>query len=143
MAGAIIAPIMQSQGRNVNDTLCQSNLRTIAQASMMYASENDDRFPIEGWDRTLQKFQDDPLVFACPVQRRMDPRTSGYSFSKELAGKEKPKIEAPETKVLVFDSQVTKPGAVGNPAEMARPARHGNAKSNNLVYADGHVESVD
>lgn len=142
MAGAIIMPIVKSQGHNVNDLACQTNLRTIAEASFMYATENDGRLPIAGWDRTLQKFQNDPLVYACPVQRRIDPRSSGYSFSSELAGKDKDSIEKPEAQIMVFDSLVTKPGSVSKPTEFARPARHSNGRTNNLVYADGRVESV-
>lgn len=142
MAGAIIMPILASQGRNIADTTCQSNLQSLASAAIMYSAENDDRLPIKGWDKSLRKFQPDLLIFACPVQRRIDPRSSGYALEEQIAGKELSSFEKPRDHVFFFDSVVTQPGLTDKASALPRPPRHKNAKTNNLVYLDGHVEST-
>lgn len=140
MAGAIIMPIVKSSGRSVSDVDCQANLRSIAQAALMYATENDDRLPIRGWNVALRKFQPDDLVFACPVQRRIDPRSSGYALSSDVAGKENSSFDTPNLDVFFFDSKVTQPGVTDKPGTFPDIARHGNGRSNNVVYLDGHVK---
>lgn len=106
----------------------------------MYAAENDDRLPIKGWDRSLKKFQSDDIVFACPVQRRIDPRSSGYALSSDIAGKENAKFQSPENEVLFFDSIITQPGGIDKPGTLPRPGRHQNGNSNNVGFLDGHVK---
>jgi len=141
MAGAIIMPILASEGRNVADTNCKSNLQSIASAALFYASENDDRLPIKGWDKSLRKFQPDLLVYACPVQRRIDPRSSGYALSEAVAGKELSTFESLADQPFFFDSAVTQPGMVDKASSKPRPGRHDNGRSNNTVFLDGHIES--
>lgn len=142
MAAAIIMPILSSAGRNLSDGTCQANLRSLAVAAEMYAGENDGRLPIRGWDKSLAKFQPDKIVYACPVQRRIDPRSSGYALSELVAGKELASFEKPEETVLFFDSKVTQPGQVDNPDALPTTGRHRNGKTNNVLYLDGKIKSV-
>lgn len=142
MAGAIIMPILASNNRNVNDTNCQANLKSLAAAALMYASENDGRLPAKGWDKALKKIQPDDMIYACPVQARIDPRSSGYAISDKVAGKEINSFQDQDQEILFFDSVVTQPGLTDKPTSTPRPGRHSNGRSNNVVYLDGQVRSI-
>lgn len=142
IAGVIIAPILQSAGASAESTQCIGNLRRISAAMFQYAESNEGKLPGEGWNLALNEIEPDSVTFACPHQRRIDPKSSGYAMNRALAGKVLDKVEAPATTVLVFDSKPTAPGVLADPADVPRPARHRNGRMNNVAYADGRVESV-
>jgi prepilin-type processing-associated H-X9-DG protein len=108
-----------------------------------YAEANDDLLPGEKWDVALHSIEPDPVTYACPHQRRVDPKSSGYAMNRVLAGKALGKIEAPATTILVFDSKPTVPGVLADPADVPRPARHRNGRVNNAAYADGRVAEFE
>lgn len=142
-AGVIIAPILKSAGASTESSQCASNLRRISAAMFEYAEANGGLLPGEKWNDALASLEPDPVVFACPHQRRTDPKSSGYALNKVLAGKPLAKVEAPATTVLVFDSRPTVPGVVTEVSDTPKPGRHRNGRSNNVAYADGRVGSVE
>lgn len=142
-AAGIIAPILSSSGQSINTNQCMDNLRRISAASFLYAKDNNDTLPAEGWHELLAQYEEDEVAYACPAQRRIDPRSSGYAISKDIAGKQLVKIENQEKTPLYFDSKVTAPGAVAPATDTPRPGRHRNQRANNVAYVDGHVETID
>jgi hypothetical protein len=142
MGGAILIPIMKSQGESVGTQNCLSNLHSLARASILYTTENDDLFPGQGWDDSLLRQEPDEVRYACPVQRRMDPKSSGYALSQQVAGKPMAKVIEPKSEVLFFESKVTEPGAVDDPSNVSQPPRHRSGTVNAVVYVDGHSAEV-
>lgn len=142
MAGAIIAPIMQSAGSSRETELCLSNLRRIARAAILYSEDNGGRLPGQEWNRALAKYEPDEVSFACPHQRRIDPRSSGYALNKTLAGATLDAIQDQDKTVLFFDSRPVFPGTITDPSDVPRPGRHRNGKRNGVAYANGRVEAV-
>lgn len=140
---AIIAPILSSAGQSMQTNQCMENLRRVSAASFLYAKENNDTLPAEGWHTLLREYEEEDIAFACPAQRRIDPASSGYAISKAVAGKTLATIDNQEKTPLFFDSKVTAPGAVAADTEVPRPGRHRNQRANNVAYVDGHVETVD
>lgn len=140
---AIIAPILSSAGQSMQTNTCMDHLRRLSRASFLYAEENGGMLPAEGWDILLEPYEPDELTYACPTQRRVDPRSSGYALSKLVAGKKLDGIENPTRTPLLFDSKVTAPGAVADPADVPRPGRHRNNRANNVAFVDGHVETLN
>lgn len=140
MGAAILVPILKSAGSSVETQQCMGNLRRLARALTLYSEENGGLLPADDWHRKLEEFEPDTVSYACPHQRRVDPRSSGYALNKALAGKrlDGQGKDAP----LVFDSAVTVPGAVDDPSNVPRPGRHRNGRVNNVAYADGRVASV-
>jgi prepilin-type processing-associated H-X9-DG protein len=141
MAGAIIMPILSSANTSYSERACMTNLHELAKAGLMYADDNDGFLPVKGWNEPFHKYVPDDLTYACPVQRRLDPQSSGYALSSEVAGKERAKLEKQDTTVFFFDSQTTALGATAAPSDLARPGRHKNGRTNNVVYLDGRVAS--
>ncbi len=142
MAGAILIPIMRSQGQSIGSNNCLHNLHELARASILYASENDDLLPGVGWDDSLLKQEPDEVIYACPAQRRLDPKSSGYALSKRVAVQPISKIPSPNREFMFFDSKVTEPGSVDDPSNVSQPPRHRNGSANNVVYVDGHSVEV-
>jgi len=143
ITAAIIIPIVSSAGSSYETNQCLGNLRGLARASFLYADDNNGSLPGAHWDDTLLKYEPNEVIYACPHQRRIDPRSSGYALAKRLAGQSLKDFPDQTTSVLFFDSRVTVPGALADPAEAARPGRHKNGRVNNVVYADGRAASVD
>ena len=142
-AGAIIAPILKSAGSSTETKQCAENLRRISAAMFQYAEANNDLLPGEKWDVALHSIESDAVTYACPHQRRVDPKSSGYALNRVLAGKALGKVEAPATTILVFDSKPTVPGVLADPADVPRPARHRNGRVNNVAYADGRIAEFE
>ena len=90
----------------------------------------------------LKDEPDADVLFACPVQRRMDPTTSGYAMSSLIAGKKMHAIGPENQTILIFDSFNIQPSAVAPPDTMPAPGRHEHGHTNNEVYADGHTRVV-
>lgn len=142
MAAAIIMPILASKNESSSATHCASNLRYLARATSIYLTEFDERLPAKDWNLALAKYEPDDVKFACPTQRRIDPKSSGYALSNAVAGKQATKIESPEEVVMFFDSRATVPGIVDDPSNEAEPKRHRNGRVNNVVYLDGHTKEI-
>ncbi len=142
IVAAIIAPVLKSAGVSRETQQCLGNLRRLSRAMFLYADENDGRLPAQGWDKALAKFEPDPVMFACPHQRRIDPRSSGYALNKILAGKALKSIQNAGETVMLFDSRPLVPGSITEASDVPRPGRHRNGKQNAVAYADGRVEAI-
>ncbi len=143
ITAAIIIPIYSSAGASFETTQCLSHLRRLARASFLYADDNNGVLPGEHWDESLVKYEPDEVSYACPHQRRIDPRSSGFALAKGLAGKTLKDIPDQPITTLFFDSRTTVPGAIADPTDIPRPGRHKNGRANNVVYADGRSASVE
>lgn len=136
---ALLTPLRFS-GSPEEVNLCVDNLSRLQKAAALYAADHDGRTPGATWDRDLLVYESDPVVFACPRQRRIDPRSSGYALNEALIGK--PFEELEPNAILFFDSRLTEKSAVGNPKDFPVPGRHLNGRANNVVYANGQSASI-
>lgn len=141
-----ILPDLRSDTGSKQSLTCLTNLGELAKATLLYAADHDDKIPAQGWNETLRPYlkdqPDEDLLFSCPVQRRIDPESSGYAMDSDVAGGKLHSTGASNRTILIFDSRITTPGVVLNPSDTPFPGRHEHGKKNNLVYADGHVASV-
>lgn len=142
-AAGIIAPILSSAGQSVQSEQCMDNLRRLSKASFLYAEENSGVLPGEGWDETLYSIEPEDVTYACPSQRRLEPKSSGYALSRDVADQILDKIGNQYQTPLFFDSRVIAMGAVASPADVPKPGRHRTRRANNVAYVDGHVASVN
>jgi prepilin-type processing-associated H-X9-DG protein len=132
---------------------CLSNLRELARGFQMYAADNNDILPgpaadgKTGWTDELKpllhKVPDEELLFACPVQRRLDPESSGYELNQDAASQKLSDLGPQNQLVLIFDSKNVGTNALGPTSDMPSPGRHDHGRKNNFVYADGSAKTVD
>jgi prepilin-type processing-associated H-X9-DG protein len=137
---AILFPVFSQARHSAQQTLCMSNLKSLTAATILYSNDNNGILPGEHWMDSIKTYQDDPVVYACPVQRRMDPKSYGYALSQEVSGKLMDKFH-PSTPAI-FDSVAVERNAVAAPTGTPNPGRHNNGRKNNVSYVDGSVRSV-
>jgi prepilin-type processing-associated H-X9-DG protein len=133
---------------------CQSNLKRISRAMLMYAQDNDGRLPGAGnWDSAVVRYlrkdpNATPRLFQCPSDRSA-PREPGYPHSgsasyalnRRVGGRRVRDIADPESTVLLFDSSGRGTGMNGGPELLPSPPRH--QERNNVAFLDGSVRSVE
>ncbi len=137
---SIILPIFFQAGVSVQQQQCIGNLKRLAAAHLIYATDYNDRLPPAGsWMDALAQYEPDELAYACPVQRRVEPQSFGYGFNRELSGAEVGKLSQPDQTPLAFDSSDVRRNASGGLELLPSPGRHRNGRENNVVYADGRT----
>ena len=108
-----------------NRLICDSNLKQIGLALIIYSDENDDTLPPAGtWQQTLAEYVPDVEVLTCPTTGKP------YLFNDNLAGKILSKIANQDQVVLAWDP----------PADDGRPPHGGGF---NVVFLDGHTRWLD
>ena len=142
----MILPDLRGGTSSKQTIACLQNLSELAQATVLYANDHDGAIPFNNWNEKLHPYlrtiPDSELLFACPVQRRLDPESSGYAMSDRVAGKPMKSIGALPLTVLLFDSRATQVSAIADPGDTPYPGRHDHGRKNNVVYADGHTKSI-
>ena len=146
-----------SGSKSEQSSLCFNNLTELTSASLLYAADHDETLPSGAWSQALKPYvkaslqssgkavpseADILVVFACPVQRRINPQTFGYALFQGIAGKAKPSVPYPDQTALVFDSSNIKLDATEDLTTLPVPGRHQNGRRNNVSYLDGHVKAV-
>ena len=165
MAVLIFMIIFEVSALNVRKThACSTNLRRLGVAMMMYADDNNDRFPPSNrWIDSISRYAGpDPAFFLCPSERGNRFRSS-YGMNDDLGGVRQDELNDRSRTALLFDAI---PGDClhGGQELVPSPERHilylkedgvdiydmeknGNKgkrylKVNNFCFADGHVKPV-
>ena len=114
-------------------TGCQSNLKQLASAMMMYAQDYDERYPVaERWTGVLDPYLRNTFIYACPARPGLH---WGYAMTESVSEAPMKVIAAPAQTPLLFDSDQGVPGAADAPSRAA--FRHPGGA--NVAFADGHV----
>jgi prepilin-type processing-associated H-X9-DG protein len=124
----ITQPKMIETSRNAaKTTMAVSNLKQIALASQLLASDNDDKFKINpaSVHKSLAPYLKNERIWLDPVMNRSDV----YSFNVKLKDVDLGKLEAPSETILFY---------VGRKGEFEFPYKGRTI----IAYADGHVKIV-
>lgn len=121
---------------------CQSNLKQLGLAAMMYAQDYDERMPFaDRWcDQTFPYIRDESL-YACPS----DDSDYSYAMNYKLSRAPAARIASPSETILFFESEPGGRNAWDGKgklpgATLADPPRHDGA--NNFAWVDGHVAAA-
>jgi len=127
---------------------CQSGLFRQVRAFRMYADDYDDRFPPHpGWmDRILFYLETERRLHCPTVSRPGEPRY-GYAMNTAASGRERGRIDDPDSTPLVYDSTDLRWSAADAFASLPHPGRHETrarrsapSKRGNFVgYAGGNA----
>jgi prepilin-type processing-associated H-X9-DG protein len=131
------------------DTACSSNLRQLARGMLLYADDHDGRLPpTDRWvdvSPVFDKYRR-PENMGCPFYWR---NGFGYAMSARMSGVLAAGAADPANAPIVFDYDVAGFNASGDPGKLPVPPRHGGDELfggrppyNNVVYADGHAQSL-
>ncbi|MHB8637062.1 MAG: hypothetical protein ACYC96_11395 [Fimbriimonadaceae bacterium] len=125
-----------------------SRMQSLAAASLLYATDNDDRLPMAStWMDSLAKYDRGRRDFYSPGVRQPNsrqPRAYGIAFMRSLSGVKLDAVQRPTERVLLFDSTLTERNASSGLETLPKPPRYGSAETggNVLAFVDGHVELV-
>jgi prepilin-type processing-associated H-X9-DG protein len=128
---------------------CMSNLKQQSAAFLMYAEDNDAKFPpTEKWTEVilpyvLRKQSSETerfVVFRCPNGQAKQTGSFNYAIHDGLSGMSQHKIVAPENASLLFETSTTQKNAHNNGNSFAMPHSGQEKKFGGVAFADGHVK---
>lgn len=135
--------------------ICVSRLRTVAEAQLLYAADNDERLPAAekwvdaSWSYAKEKRKADPeenseSAFRCPTVSARRDGSYGYAFNSGLGGQKTSAIADPDAVELVFDSKDLARNAHGDPRSTipGPEGRHDGGRVNGVGYASGRAGIV-
>lgn len=137
MAGMMLPALAKAKQR-AQAVACLNNVKQLNLAAIMYASDNNNKFPsADQWCDTAKKYFVPDKAFLCAggdANKRCH-----YAFNAELSGIEEAKITEPGRTVLFFEIDGGWNVSGGQELMLKHP-RHGRTVT--VGFADGHVESV-
>lgn len=144
VGAAILFPVFSQARLSAQKTACLSNVKQQALGLIMYAGDNNDRFPpAKSWMDKTGEYAGGEDTFRCPiVSKDVGAEAYGYGFNESLSQFVMSKVQSPEDTVSVFESQRTGRNAAGGQNDEAVPGRHGPTKGNNFGYVDGRAKFV-
>jgi prepilin-type processing-associated H-X9-DG protein len=135
-----IVAVGQGQADGARSAACQSNLRHLGRAVLMYAEDYEGVLPrAQDWSTAVYPYSRNAGIYCCPKDYLSDPKADGvedtsYCFNAALGGLED-LTEGKRAHVpMLFDGAAL----FGGPDSAVY--RHGGRA--NVVYLDGGVESV-
>lgn len=126
--GAATMPAFSRAREKARSTSCQSNLKQVSLAILMYCQDWDEVYPTAGdWSDKLMPYCRNEQLFICPDSGLGD---QSYEFNSVLDGRRLSSILRPNDSAMVWDA--------GFP--------HGTGPHDggwNVGFCDGHVKLVD
>jgi prepilin-type processing-associated H-X9-DG protein len=132
---AILFPVFAQAREKARTASCQSNLKQISLAVLMYCQDYDERLPMShNWTDATYAYVRNQSLHYCPSA----PSQYGYAYNANLGGREMVKIRAPAELVALFESTAGRANAADGGTSLARPGRHSGG--DNIGFVDGHVK---
>jgi prepilin-type processing-associated H-X9-DG protein len=129
-------------GLVAHETSCQSNLKSLSVALLMYSSDNDERLPnATRWCEAANSMQyfgrvrsadSNSDYFRCPAA---DVQW-GYGMNAALSGKSEKDVVSPVSTVMLFDAKKSARSFSGSQSDVDW-SRHNDAP--NISMMDGHI----
>ncbi len=118
--------------------ICQSNLKQLSLAMLMYCQDYDERFPpADRWCAATYPYTRNRAIHHCPA----DDAPFSYAFNYKLSRQPLSAIDDLSMTIMLYESEIGKGDAFDWPdypgTSLPDPGRHEDA--NNYAYADGHV----
>jgi len=131
-------PVFHTARLNAMRAACQSNLKQLGLAAMMYIQDSEEKFPpCSGWQEALLPYVRNAELYKCPASPDLE---FGYAMNAELNEIHLALLDDPSRTPLFFDSSIGQTNASGVKESLCNPPRH--LGRNNIVFADGHVSQV-
>ncbi len=166
---AILLPVFARARENARRASCQSNLKQIGIAAMLYTQDYDEHLPyyslpvVGPWENTIYPYTKSTQVYNCPSRTLQNDRAYGMNYPYMAQGQGLAEIGSPAETVYIMDGDINDGGPcntagpyTGTPTDCAyyhvnyprqssytyisRPDfRH--LDTANVLFADGHVKT--
>lgn len=137
VVAAIMLPVFMQARYAAQSTRCMSSLKQMAVANTMYSIDYDGYAPPAGkWMDAIGPYGTE-IRFNCP-SARVEGKSYGYAFNKELSGKKLTGFEDPGNTPLAFDSTLEGRNQASGLETLPNPGRHHRRgdRGNNVAYTD-------
>ena len=125
---------------NARRSACNSNLRQLATAQLMYATDYDERMqPAATWPQATEPYVRNLDLFICPSDRpgsMQSPWPLSYGMNDALTGRQLGDIAVPAEVPSLMDATAI----AGDPARMVEFRHEGAAV---VSFVDGHVMALE
>jgi prepilin-type N-terminal cleavage/methylation domain-containing protein/prepilin-type processing-associated H-X9-DG protein len=165
---AILFPVFARARENARRASCQSNLKQIGIAAMMYTQDYDERLPYYSlaptgyWENAILPYTKSTQIYDCPSRSLVNQRAYGMNYPN-MDHPAMAQIGSPAETVYIMDANINDGGACGvtgpygsDPQQcyfahvnyprqtsyqyISRPDfRH--LDTANVLFADGHVKT--
>lgn len=116
-----------------DQTACQSNLKQLMLAILMYAQDHDEVLPpAETWRDDLMPYCRNARIFVCPVN------PWGYTYSVAVSKKPLAQFADPAETIALFEVGHVEPSMAADLTKVKLAHRHNGG--DNFAYVDGHVK---
>lgn len=132
---AIFAPNFQ-QRRSSPTARCKSQLKALGMDLLIYASDCDDRLPLQNWQTATLAYAKDLNLYTCPVIREKEKKW-GYAMNFETIGRKLEELD--EETILLFEIDALAPNVVANDGARSTN-RHG--EGSNVCFMDTRVKRL-
>jgi hypothetical protein len=147
----ILFPFPHNHGgrEKARQIACMSNLKQQSAAFLMYAEDNDAKFPpAEKWTEAILPYvlkkQSSEMerfaIFRCPNGQAKKNGSFNYAMQDSLSGVSQQEIAAPENASLLFETSATQKNAHNNGNSFATPHSRQEKKFGGVAFTDGHVK---
>ena len=130
----ILAPVFAVARETARRATCQSTLKQMGTALMMYSQDYDERLPTAtNWTDKLTPYHKDPK--RCPSATGVTGY--GYGFNSLISGVSLAMLLAPAEAPAMFDSS----GTQASPADPLTSFALRHQEGGNVAFTDGHVKN--
>jgi prepilin-type processing-associated H-X9-DG protein len=134
--GAILFPVLAQAREAARAASCHSNGKSIAMSEMMYAQDNDLRFPPkENWANVMMPYYPISRVTMCPTANRQD----AYAMNSWHSSRPIQRIVSPAAAPLFFESSLFRRSA-SDALQSWEPRHRRNGLRGVVAFADGHAQ---
>ena len=132
----IMLPALSQARLAARRAVCISNLKQLGIATMVYAQDNNDRYPsADKWCDLLKPYYKDDKLLVCPSAGQAK---CSYAINKNLPEFTE-QVERPAETILLFESR---PGWNQSGGTELLTTENHQGKGCNILFCDGHVEFV-
>jgi len=149
----ILLPVLSRARESARKTQCMSNVKQIGMGLIMYANENSETFPsstasnpaMASLNLLYDTYISDNKVFNCPSDTTVTAATNAgmsvstgsesFDLDESSYGYDRSHIQSDDADVALLADRP--------PAVTTNSSDNHNARGQNVVYVDGHVEFVN
>ena len=140
---AILFPVFAQARSKARTVSCMSNEKQMALAVLMYAQDNDERYPISTeWMIKTQPYTKNEMLYQCPAAPGANPArltVYSYAYNSKMSGRSIAELSSPALAALIYDSSTLTENASDPLTSLPVPPRHDSF--NVLSFADGHSKA--
>lgn len=120
-------------------TTCLSNLKQVALAANIYATDYDNAMPPAGdWQERLYPYSKTNAIFTCPTLKNQG-QSEGYAYNSAVAGVLMTSLASPASTIGFFETAMIGHDYSADPAtSLLGTPRHEKV---GVAYADGHAKA--